>query len=113
MSAAAADSVDLPAPLDTPFHLGDLQNSPTDGPIHVAIDSRVFDVSSNRGAYGPGGSYAVFAGRDASRALAKSSLELVDCNGKVDDLNEEERGTLAKWVTFFSKRYPIVGKLAT
>jgi membrane-associated progesterone receptor component len=38
-----------------------------DLPIYVAIKGVVFDVSPKRDIYGPGGSYHVFAGRDATR----------------------------------------------
>ncbi|KAK5115154.1 hypothetical protein LTR85_009912 [Meristemomyces frigidus] len=37
-------------------------------PLYIAIDGRIFDVSSGRGFYGPGGHYGHFAGRDATRA---------------------------------------------
>lgn len=91
----------------------------------------VFDVSGNE-AYGPSGAYhgmepklarlrcswvhfltnpPVFAGKDASRALAQSSLKPEDCRPEYEDLGEKERGVLNDWYTFFSKRYNIVGKL--
>ncbi|KAJ4513013.1 hypothetical protein HRR78_002860 [Exophiala dermatitidis] len=38
-------------------------------PIYLAINGTIFDVSAGRHTYGPGGSYEVFAGRDASRAF--------------------------------------------
>ena len=38
-------------------------------PIYLAINGTIFDVSEGRHTYGPGGSYEVFAGRDASRAF--------------------------------------------
>jgi len=51
----------------------------------------------------------VFAGKDASRALAKSSLKPEDCVPEWEDLPETEKKTLNDWITFFSKRYNIVG----
>ena len=53
----------------------------------------------------------VFAGKDASRALAQSSLKLEDCRPEWQDLPEKEKGVLRDWFTFFSKRYNIVGKV--
>jgi len=53
----------------------------------------------------------VFAGRDASRALAQSSLKPEDCSPEWEDLPEKEQGVLRDWYTFFSKRYNIVGKV--
>lgn len=95
----------------------------------------VFDVSSNT-AYSPKNPYngtdtpfrfelpnplptqiqqltkiPVFAGRDASRALAQSSLKPEDCRPEWQDLPEKEKGVLKDWYTFFSKRYNIVGKV--
>lgn len=55
--------------------------------------------------------HAVFAGKDASRALAQSSLKLEDCRPQWEDLPEKEKGVLKDWFTFFSKRYNIVGKV--
>ncbi|KIJ70404.1 hypothetical protein HYDPIDRAFT_79091 [Hydnomerulius pinastri MD-312] len=38
-------------------------------PIYLAIDGEVYDVSSNRRTYGPGGSYNLMAGIDAARSF--------------------------------------------
>jgi hypothetical protein len=54
----------------------------------------------------------VFAGKDASRALATSSLKPEDVNPEYSDLGDKEQGVLNDWFTFFSKRYNIVGKVA-
>lgn len=51
----------------------------------------------------------VFAGKDASRALAKTSTKAEDVKPEWADLGEKEKSTLADWVTFFSKRYNVVG----
>ncbi|KAF9377581.1 hypothetical protein BGX21_003159 [Mortierella sp. AD011] len=62
--------------------------------------------------YGPGGGYHCFAGKDASKALGKSSLKPEDCVADYSELNETERKTLDDWYIFFEKRYAIVGKTA-
>lgn len=54
---------------------------------------------------------AVFAGKDASRALASSSLKPEDCVPEWQDLDDMEKTVLEEWYTFFSKRYNIVGKV--
>ncbi|KAL2043279.1 hypothetical protein N7G274_003585 [Stereocaulon virgatum] len=77
---------------------------------YVAIMGTVFDVSGNT-AYSPNNPYHVFAGKDASRALAQSSLKPADCRPDWEDLPEKEKGVLKDWFTFFSKRYNIVGKV--
>lgn len=54
---------------------------------------------------------AVFAGKDASRALAQSSLKIEDCRPEYEDLEDKDKKVLDDWFTFFSKRYNIVGKV--
>jgi hypothetical protein len=51
----------------------------------------------------------VFAGKDASRALGKTSTKLEDVSSEWKDLSDKDKGTLNDWVTFFSKRYNVVG----
>lgn len=93
---------------------------------HVS-QGTIFDVTGNK-AYSPGGSYqgeqtrlsyacsssynsAVFAGKDASRALAQSSLKTEECRPDWDDLSDEHKKVLNDWYTFFSKRYNVKGKV--
>ncbi|KAL8732563.1 MAG: hypothetical protein Q9181_003905 [Wetmoreana brouardii] len=77
---------------------------------HMAIMGTVFDVSGNT-AYAPDGAYHIFAGKDASRALALSSLKAEDCRPEWEDLPDKEKQVLNDWFTFFSKRYNIVGQI--
>lgn len=51
----------------------------------------------------------VFAGKDASRALGKTSTSPDDVSPEWKDLSEKEKGTLNDWVKFFSNRYNVVG----
>ena len=53
----------------------------------------------------------VFAGKDASRALAQSSLKPEDCSPDWRDLSDEHKKVLNDWFTFFSKRYNIKGRV--
>ncbi|QSZ36500.1 hypothetical protein DSL72_006380 [Monilinia vaccinii-corymbosi] len=75
---------------------------------YVAIKGKVYDVTGNK-AYLPGGAYNVFAGHDASRALAKTSTSAADVSPHWSDLDDKEKGVLNDWNTFFSKRYNVVG----
>ena len=61
----------------------------------------MFDVSPKRETYGPGASYNLFAGRDASRALGKSSLKEEDASPDYSDLPDNERKVLDDWHSFF------------
>ena len=56
--------------------------------------------------------FAVFAGKDPSRALATSSLKPEDCVPEWDDLDDKHKTVLDEWFTFFSKRYNVVGKVS-
>lgn len=53
----------------------------------------------------------VFAGKDASGALAKTSTKAEDVTSEWKHLDDKEKGVLNDWVTFFSKRYNVVGKV--
>lgn len=57
-------------------------------------------------------SFAVFAGKDPSRALASSSLKPEECVPEWYDLEEEKKTVLNDWFKFFSKRYNIVGQVS-
>lgn len=93
----------------------DLPKGYATAPIYIGAGDKVFDVSFGGVAfYGPGGPYSKFAGRDASRALAKVSLEDGDITSNdVSDLTEKQIKVLNDWITTFEekKKYPIVGRL--
>jgi membrane-associated progesterone receptor component len=55
----------------------------------------------------------VFAGHDASRALALTSTKAEDVRPDWEDLDDKEKQTLDDWMTFFSKRYNVVGLVAS
>ncbi|OCL13214.1 cytochrome b5 [Glonium stellatum] len=87
-------------------------------PVYLAVRGRVFDVTSGRNFYGPGGPYANFAGRDASRGLACGSFDeemlTKDLEAPLDtleDLGSEEMEALQGWEERFSEKYLVVGKL--
>ncbi|CAG7967683.1 unnamed protein product [Penicillium nalgiovense] len=106
-------AVQLDPPKDDPISVEELakcDGTDPNRPTLVAIKGVVFDVTRNS-AYGASGSYRVFAGKDASRALASSSLKPEDCVPEWYDLPDKEKTVLDEWFTFFSKRYNIVGKV--
>ena len=92
----------------------------------MAIKGTVFDVSGNdaytTGPYKGNSSWLlgrsgltrlalVFAGRDASRALAMSSVKPEDVKSEWEDLGDKEKKVLDEWMIFFSKRYNVIGKV--
>jgi len=108
------ERTDLAPPKEDPFTQEELKAF--DGqdparPVYVAIKGTVFDVSRKRDTYGPGGSYALFAGKDASRALGLSSLKPEDAVPDWSTLEEKDRKTLDDWHAFFTRRYNIVGRI--
>lgn len=61
--------------------------------------------------YGPGGPYALFAGRDASRALAKMSFEPQDLTSDISGLGPFELDALQDWEYKFMSKYVKVGTI--
>lgn len=84
-------------------------------PIYLGAGDKIYDASfGGVSFYGPGCAYNRFAGRDASRALAKMSFEPEDTeNPDVSDLTEKELKILSDWIKTFEERkqYPVVGRL--
>jgi membrane-associated progesterone receptor component len=75
------------------------------GKVRIALKGNVYDVTAGASFYGPGGPYHVFAGRDASRALAKLSFEEADlANPTVDDLTAHEKDQLGDWIAKFEMK---------
>ncbi|KAL0471713.1 cytochrome b5-like heme/steroid binding domain-containing protein [Neurospora intermedia] len=93
-------------------------NGEKDMPVYLAVRGRVFDVTRGRNFYGPGGPYANFAGRDASRGLACGSFDeemlTKDLDGPLDtlsDLDKDQLEALQGWEERFLEKYLVVGKL--
>jgi membrane-associated progesterone receptor component len=84
-----------------------------DKPIYVSLRGVVYDVSSARDFYGKGSGYHCFAGREASRAMAKLSFEESELSStRLDDLNAMELDCLDNWIDKFKnyKCYPVRGR---
>jgi membrane-associated progesterone receptor component len=96
-----------------------LHKNGTNGkPVYLAVRGKVFDVTSGRQFYGPGGPYASFAGRDASRGLAHGSFDedmlTKDLDGPLDtlsDLDSDQKEALQGWEERFLEKYLVVGRL--
>ena len=100
------------SPNDTPnANPNDTTTEYYDGPILLAVDGTVYNVYKGRNFYGPGGEYAIFAGRDATRLLAKGKLDEETDAEQQQPLNIAERAVLATWIYTFQQKYDIVGPL--
>ena len=82
-----------------------------EGPLLLACDGVVYNVYKGRHFYGPGCEYHVFAGRDATRLLAKSLVEEEDEASASQPLTIGERAALAGWVLILRAKYEAVGRL--
>ncbi|GKU89345.1 hypothetical protein SLEP1_g3494 [Rubroshorea leprosula] len=106
-------------PLPPPVQLGEVteeelkqyDGSDPNKPLLMAIKSQIYDVSPSRMFYGPGGPYALFAGKDASRALAKMSFEDKDLTGDISGLGPFELEALQDWEYKFMGKYVKVGTI--
>ncbi|KAB5596073.1 Cytochrome b5-like heme/steroid-binding domain containing protein [Ceratobasidium theobromae] len=85
------------------------------GQILLAIDRKIFDVTNGRNFYD--GMYGNFAGRDASRGMAKQSFDeemltpIDQAIDKLEDLTREEVANMQGWVEHFTGKYTVVGEL--
>jgi membrane-associated progesterone receptor component len=83
-----------------------------EGRVLVAVLGKIYDVTKGKRFYGPGGPYAGFAGRDASRGLATFNVDAI--NDEYDDLSDLKNSELEQvreWELQFSEKYEFVGKL--
>lgn len=84
-----------------------------DGRVLVAVNGNVYDVTKGKRFYGPGGPYAAFGGRDASRCLATFSVTSSD-KVEYDDLSDltpMEMESVREWEMQFKEKYILVGRL--
>lgn len=106
-------------PVHTKFTPATLQkyNGASDPKVFIGIQGTVYDVTSGKAFYGPGGPYENFAGRDASRGLALNSFDasvLTPIGKPLDtltDLAKDEQESLEGWKTHFNNKYKVVGSL--
>lgn len=103
------------APKDGVFTLASLAEF--DGkrlPVCLGICGKVFNVSSSA-TFRPNGEYGtLLGGKEATYAMAKSSLTLADANKlnfSLEDFSATERANLAGLYAYFTTAFPIVGTL--
>ena len=114
-SRLLADQNTLPPLKRQDFTLEQLREmNNKDGRILMAVNGKVFDVTKERGQYGPDGPYGVFAGRDASRGLGTFSLTgdaIRDTYDDLSDLTPSQMESIKEWELQFSDRFQFLGRL--
>jgi predicted heme/steroid binding protein len=92
----------------------DLSQNKSGTKIWVSCKGNIYDVS-DKDVYQAGGNYQVFAGRDASCALAKMNFGDDFMNPKLNhwkkNLSQEELVVLDEWVKYYDQRYKLIGYL--
>ncbi|KAM4694524.1 neudesin [Discoglossus pictus] len=107
------DAQHQPVRLFTDEDLSNYNGEQEDHPIYMAVKGAVFDVTSGKQFYGKGAPYNALAGKDASRGVAKMSLDPADLTHDTTGLSEEELKSLDDiFQNVYMKKYPIIGYTA-
>eukprot|EP00439_Symbiodinium_sp_Y106_P028304 s3360_g3.t1 len=83
-------------------------------PSYIGILGKVYDVSESSNFQAGGGYGDLWAGSDATFALATLSLEKKDRNRldwTMEQFNDQQLKALAAWKRYFDVKYPVVGTL--
>ncbi|KAL7568124.1 hypothetical protein ACA910_019519 [Epithemia clementina (nom. ined.)] len=83
--------------------------------VWLSLAGQVYDVTSGRQFYGPGGPYHVFAGRDAPVPYVTGIFTDDEAHKSWRTLSTEQVGELHHWLSFYAKssseKYPLLGVL--
>mmetsp|Transcript_15442 Transcript_15442/g.42464 ORF Transcript_15442/g.42464 Transcript_15442/m.42464 type:complete len:277 (-) Transcript_15442:36-866(-) len=96
----------------TEAELANYDGSDPDGPILIGVDGFVYNVWKGRNFYSPGCEYHIFAGRDATRLLAKGFLEEESPEEAARQLSLADQASLQSWKFVFQSKYAVVGTMA-
>jgi len=75
----------------------------TSSRIYLAILGQVFDVTKKKDTYGPGGSYAFFAGRDGTRAFTTGEFKEEGLTDDTTGLSTKQLLDIQHWFDFYRK----------
>jgi membrane-associated progesterone receptor component len=107
------EEVEPPKPRD--FTVEQLRefNGKINKSIYISLKGEVYDVTAAVDFYGDGSSYHCFAGREATRAMAKLSFDEEDLSSlNLEDLSPFDKNSLDDWINKFKyyRQYPVAGK---
>ncbi|MEE6514988.1 hypothetical protein FKM82_023457 [Ascaphus truei] len=102
-----------PVRLFTDQDLARYSGEQDDQPIYMAVKGTVFDVTAGKEFYGKAAPYTALTGKDATRGVAKMSLDPADLTYDTTGLTEEQLKSLDDiFDNVYKKKYPIVGYTA-
>jgi predicted heme/steroid binding protein len=92
-----------------------------DVPIYISINNKIYDVTTNRKKYQPGGSYNCFVGKNATLNYATGCTDVIqdicpryhDILVKNEDYTEYEKKAILRWEEFYYNhdKYKFIGYL--
>lgn len=100
-------------PTFTAQELQEFGNGQDGRPIYLSVFGRVYDVSKGEKFYGQGANYAMFAGKDVTRALCLG-CKLPECLVRsTEGLTQDQINEGKRWLSFFHwhDKYNYVGSL--
>lgn len=97
--------------LFTPEQLKQFDGHDSEKGVYLSFLGIVYDVSRGIKHYGPGGTYSVFAGRDATRAFVTGDFDVDHAQDDVSDLETSAFSGIREWAAFYQKDYLPVGRL--
>ena len=82
------------------------------GPIYLAVDGDVYDVSATRELYAPGKSYSFFSGKDGARAYVTGCFA-TDLTHDLRGIEPERLREIDAWKLFYNThhKYYRVGRV--
>ncbi|KAI0222618.1 Neudesin [Lamellibrachia satsuma] len=84
-----------------------------DKPIYMAVKGVVFDVTEGKSFYGKNSPYNALAGKDATFAVAKMSLQPEDLKSDISSLSDEDLKELdSTYEQVYKAKYPVVGYMS-
>lgn len=90
--------------------IAEYDGSDPNKPIYMAVKGVVFDVTSGKRFYGKESEYNVLVGKDASRGVAKMSLEAEDLTHDISGLPDSVLEALDNvYEQTYLAKYPVVG----